>query len=82
MKLKNILLFAALFISACHPRPEHTDVRLQDGADGFRLDCDITQFTRQECEQEGFRLCGKGDMVMTYDADHNGHAFVQCIKSK
>jgi hypothetical protein len=74
------LLIAMLVLAACKARPNHYDVKLQDGTAGYRLDCDKTEFTNQECLDEASRLCNGNSLVMD-DANNGINTIVRCLKN-
>ena len=74
------LLVALLGLAACKARPNHIDVKLQDGSPGFRLDCDKTQFSNQDCLDEAARLCAGQSVSIMDDANNGINTIVQCIK--
>jgi hypothetical protein len=73
------ILIAILCLVACKSRPNHYDVKLQDGTLGYRLDCDKTQFTNQECIDEAVRICNGGASMMD-DANNGIYTIVRCSK--
>jgi hypothetical protein len=75
------LLFVLLVLSACKSRPNHYDVKLQDGTAGYRLDCDKTEFSNQDCLDEVGRLCRDGAIIMD-DANNGINTIVRCNKNK
>ena len=73
------VLIALLGLTACKARPNHYDVKLQDGTAGYRLDCDKTEFTDKDCVDEAARLCNGGATIMD-DADNGINTIVRCNK--
>lgn len=73
------ILIVLLGLAACKARPNHYDVKLQDGTTGYRLDCDRTQFTDQDCLEEATHLCGGSATVMD-DANNGINTIVRCSK--
>lgn len=73
------LIIAMLGLAACKARPNHYDVKLQDGTAGYRLDCDRTEFTTQECIDEAARVCKGGATIMD-DANNGINTIVRCTK--
>lgn len=80
--MNKLFLFAVLTLTACQTRSTHTDVHAMDGADAYRLDCPTEQFDREACQAEASRLCGKQEIIFSFDADHNHHSFVECLGKK
>lgn len=78
--MKKLIVFGVLGLLACQARPAHTDVHAMDGAPAYRLDCPTEQFNRKACQAEASRLCGKEEIIFSFDADHNHHSFVECVK--
>jgi hypothetical protein len=79
--MKKIIIFGLLAMIACKSRPNHYDVKLQDGTPGYRLDCDKTEFSNQDCIDEALRLCGAGNGVQIMDDANNGiNTIVRCSK--
>ena len=74
------LLMASLCLIACKARPEHQEVKLQDGTPGYILDCDKTQFSNQDCLSEANRLCS-GDAIILDDANGGQRTVVRCHKN-
>jgi len=75
------LLIVILGLAAGKARPNHFDVKLQDGTAGYRLDCDKTQFSNQDCLEEAARLC-HGNAVVMDDANNGVYTIVRCYKDK
>lgn len=73
------ILITMLSLVACKSRPNHYEVKLQDGAAGYRLDCDKTQFSIQDCLDEAARVCHGSAMVMD-DANNGINTIVRCQK--
>lgn len=73
------LLIALLGLAACKARPNHYEVKLQDGTAGYRLDCDKTQFSNQDCMEEATRVCN-GSALITDDANNGINTIVRCAK--
>jgi starvation-inducible outer membrane lipoprotein len=73
------LLIAFLGLAACKAHPHHYEVKLQDGTSGYRLDCDRTEFTDQQCVEEAARVCG-GAVTIMDDANNGRNTIVRCIK--
>lgn len=73
------LLIALLGLAACKARPNHYDVKLQDGTAGYRLDCDKTEFSNEDCLAEASRLCS-GSAIIMDDANNGINTIVRCIK--
>jgi hypothetical protein len=77
-KMKLLPLFALLALMGCKDRPNHYDVKLQNGTPGYRLDCDKTQFTTQACINEAANVC-KGRTALIIDDSNNGiNTIVRC----
>lgn len=75
------LLVAMLCLVACHSRPNHYEVKLQDGTPGYRLDCDKTEFSIRECVKEASRLCGKDSASIMDDSNNGINTIVKCSKN-
>jgi hypothetical protein len=68
-----------LSLLACKARPNHYEVKLQDGTPGYRLDCDQTQFSSQDCLQEASRLC-HGNVSIMDNANNGINTIIRCLK--
>lgn len=73
------LLIVLLGLAACSHRPNHFDVKLQDGTPGYRLDCDRNEFTAQECLNEASHLCD-GPADITGGSNNGSYTIVRCVK--
>ena len=71
------LLLVLLGMAACKSHPRAYQVKLQDGSPGYRLDCDKTIYSNQECMDEVSHLCSKGAVVMD-DANNGRNTIVRC----
>jgi hypothetical protein len=73
------VLIITLCLVACKSRPNHYDVKLQDGTAGYRLDCDKTEFSVKDCLDEAARVC-HGSAVVMDDANNGINTIVRCQK--
>jgi hypothetical protein len=78
--MMKYVLIVLLGLAACKVRPNHYEVKLQDGKMGYRLDCDATQFSNQDCLEEGVRVCGGGAFVVMDDANNGINTIIRCTK--
>lgn len=78
--MKNIILLsAALCLCACEARPNHSEMKMTNGELGYKLDCDNTQFTLQQCSAEAHRICGDKDVDFVYYREDSRNAAVRCL---
>jgi hypothetical protein len=75
MRYASLMLMCLL---SCRSRPNHYEVKLQDGDAGYRLDCDKTQFTNQECINEAARICAPTAALIMDDANNGIYTVVRC----
>jgi hypothetical protein len=76
--MKKFLLLSVMCLCACKDPPQHYDVRLMDGTPGYRLDCDNTQFTFEECKAEAESICSHKGANLQYFPTNSRNAFVRC----
>lgn len=77
--MKKLIVVALLGLAACGHRPNHYEVKLQDGTPGYRLDCDKNEFTEAECVAEAARLCN-GSAEITGGSNNGSYTIVRCAK--
>jgi hypothetical protein len=68
--MKFLPFFILFALTGCRAHPNHYYVKLTDGTPGYRLDCDKTEFTMQDCVNEASYIC-KGRTALIIDDSNN-----------